>query len=178
MSWYAIYVETGYEDEVCFFINKVITYLFDDIQFNLLVPKRKIYEKKQGIRKEVIKRMFPGYVLVETDKIYEFYCKVRGVPHILKFLRDNFDFLEVRVEEISQILHMTNQDGLIGISQAFVINDKIKVTKGPLSGREGIIQKIDKRKGRAKVEFSIHDNKLLIDLGIDIIDKFKMEDTS
>jgi len=171
MSWYAIFVETGYEDDVCLFIDKVKYYLFDDIQYNLLIPKRKIYERKQGIRKEVIRRMFPGYVLLETERIIEFYRKVRESPHIIKFLKDGRDFLEVDMKEMAPILRMTNKEGLIGISQALIENDKIIITEGPLLGREGIIKKIDKRKGRAKVEFLINHNSILIDLGIDIFRK-------
>lgn len=171
MGWYVIYVETGFEDDVCHFIDKLKLHLYNDIKYNLLVPKRKIYEKKQGIRKEVIKKMFPGYVLVETDKIDDFYIRARGGPHIIKFLKNNYNFLEVSIHEINQIINMVDNRGLINISNALVVNDKIHITDGPLLGREGIIKKIDKRKGRAKVEFTINYNSLLIDLGIDIIQK-------
>lgn len=171
MSWYVIFVETGFEEDVCLFIEKLRIKVYRDIEYNLLVPKRKIYERKQGVRKEVIKKLFPGYVLVETDKIDDFYIKARGGPHILKFLKNNYNFLEVSIKEIEQILILVDNKGLINISQALVINDKIEIIDGPLLGREGIIKKIDKRKGRAKVEFSINYNTLLIDLGIDFIKK-------
>jgi transcription termination/antitermination protein NusG len=171
MSWYAMFVETGFEEEVCLNIDKLKILGIGDIQYNLLVPKRKIYERKQGTRKTVVKKMFPGYVLLETDKINEFYLHVRGIPHIIKFLKSSYYFLEVSLKEITQIVSMTDNKGLINISQALVINDKIQITEGPLFGREGIIKKIDKRKGRAKVEFTINSNSLLIDLGIDIIQK-------
>ncbi len=173
MSWYVLFVETGYEDDVCHYIDKVKTYLLEDVKYNLLVPKRKIYERKQGIRNEVIKKMFPGYVLVETDNIIQFYSRVKGAPHTIKFLREDDYFHEVRLDEIRQILHLTDQMGLIDVSLAYVVNDKIRISDGPLLGREGIIKKVDKRKGRAKVEFIINNNSLLIDLGIDIIQRLE-----
>ncbi len=171
MSWYAIFVETGFEEEVCLNIDKLKVLGIGEIQYNLLVPKRKIYERKRGIRRTVVKNMFPGYVLLETNKINEFYIHVRSIPHIIKFLKSSYYFLEVSINEITQIISMTDKKGFINISQALVINDKIHITEGPLLGREGIIKKIDKRKGRAKVEFIISNNALLIDLGIDIIQK-------
>lgn len=171
MSWYALFVETGYEDEVCHYIDKVKTYILEDVKYDLLVPKRKIYERKHGIRNEVIKKMFPGYVLVETDNIIQFYSRAKGAPHIIKFLRERDYFHEIKLDEIRQILHMTDHKGLIEVSQAYVVNDKIRISDGPLLGQEGFIKKIDKRKGRAKVEFIINNNSLLIDLGIDIIQK-------
>lgn len=173
MSWYALFVKTGYEDDVCHYIDKVKEYLMEDVKYNLLVPKRKIFERKQGVRNEVIKKMFPGYILIETDDIIQFYRRVKGSPHIINFLREKDYFQEIRLEEIRQILHMTNHKGLIDVSLAYVVNDKISISEGPLLGQEGIIKKIDKRKGRAKVEFIINNNSLLIDLGIDIIQKIK-----
>lgn len=172
MSWYVIFVESGFEEDVCHFIDKLRIKIYEDINFNLLVPKRKIYERKQGVRKEVIKRMFPGYVLVETDYIEEFYIRARGGPHILKFLKDNYNFLEVSIDEINQILKLVDNKGLINVSRGLVVNDRIHITEGPLLGREGIIKKLDKRKGRAKVEFIINCKSLLIDLGVDIVRRY------
>lgn len=171
MSWYVIHVETGYEDIVCKYIDKVKNYMFEGVKYKLLVPKRKIFERKQGIRKVVIRRMFPGYVLIETDDILDFYIRAKDVPHILKFLKARDYFYEVRSDEIRQIIHMADNKGLIDVSQAFMVNDKIIISDGPLLGMEGIIRKIDKRKGRAKVEFHINNKLLPIDLGIDIIQK-------
>lgn len=171
MSWYVIHVETGYEDVVCQYIDKVKDYMFEGLKYNLLVPKRKIFERNQGIRKEVIRRMFPGYVLIETDNILDFYIRAKDGPHILRFLKARDYFHEVGSDEIRQIIHMADNKGLIDVSQAFMVNDKIIISHGPLLGREGIIRKIDKRKGRAKVEFYINNKLLLIDLGIDIIRK-------
>lgn len=171
MSWFAMYVETGHEDEVCRLIDRIIVYSYFNIPYRLLVPKRRIYEKKSGIRNEVTKCLFPGYILVETDRIEEFYYQVKNIPHIFKFLRMDNIFLEIHIDEIDRILHMINEKGLIEISNALYINDQIEILDGPLKGYEGIIRKLDKRKGRAKVEFLIHQKPIYIDLGISIIYK-------
>ena len=171
MSWYVIFVETGYEDEFCRYTDKMKRQQYMGIQYSLLVPKRKIFERKQGIRREVIKTMFPGYVLLETESIFEFYSKAKGSPHIIRFLRDNSLFLEVRKEEIKQILMMVDSKGLIEISKAFVENERVRIEEGPLLGMEGTIERIDKRKGRAKVRFHLNEKTLLIDLGIEIMKK-------
>ncbi|MDF2803987.1 MAG: transcription antiterminator [Anaerocolumna sp.] len=176
MSWYVIFVESGFEEDVCHFIDRLRTKLYEDINFNLLVPKRKIYERKQGVKREVIKKMFPGYVLVETDYIEDFYVRARGGPHILKFLKNSYNFLEVSIEEINPILKLVDNKGLINVSKGLIENDRIHIIDGPLYGREGIIRKLDKRKGRAKVEFIMNYNSLLIDLGVDIIRRFDEEE--
>ncbi|NLO09198.1 MAG: antiterminator LoaP [Clostridiales bacterium] len=168
MSWYAIFVESGYEYEFCQFINKAKTYLLGDTQFNLLVPRRKVYERKHGIWKEVILKMFPGYVLIQTDSIYQFSYGGREGPHFIRFLKNGYDFLEIQPDEIELILLLADRDGLIDISHANLIQDRLVITDGPLVGREHIIKKIDKRKGRVKVEFTINESIRMIDLGINI----------
>ena len=172
MGWYVIFAETGYEDEACFFINKISASIFYDIKYKFLLPQRKIYERKQGIKKEVVKKLFPGYIFVETDEIVEFYYRIKGRPHIIRVLRNDILFHEIELNEIYQIIYMANDDGVIGISKAFIINERVSVTQGPLMGQEGIIRKLDKRKGRAKVEFLLNYNKYWIDLGIDILGKY------
>lgn len=171
MSWYVIYVKTGYEDDFCRYTDKIKKQRYEGIEYTLLVPKRKIFERKQGMRREVIKTMFPGYVLLKTDFIQDFFLQTRNSPYIIRFLRDNCCFLKVQKTEIEQILLMVDCQGLIEISKALVENDKVRITEGPLLGREGIIKKIDKRKGRAKVKFTINEHLLLIDLGIEIMEK-------
>lgn len=173
MGWYVIFVETGYEEQVCRYISKVIMDVFDGISVNLLVPKRKIYERKQGVRREVVRTMFPGYVLVETENIFDFYLRLKGSPRVIKVLRNNDIFFELAYKEIQQILFLMNENGLIDISEAFIVNDKVQIINGPLHGNEGIIRKIDKRKGRAKVELSVNSNSLLIDLGINLLQKYE-----
>lgn len=173
MSWYVIFVETGYEDEFCRYADKEKNQRYAGIQYSLLVPKRKIFERKNGILREVIKTMFPGYVLLETDSIVKFFLQARNSPHIIRFLRHDTHFLEVRKEEIKPILEMVDSCGLIQISKAFVENDRVKIVEGPLLGMEGVIKRIDKRKGRARVNFFLNENSLLIDLGIEIILKIE-----
>ncbi len=169
MNWHVIFVETGYEDEVRYYIDDAFHSMFSDIDYQLLVPKRKIYERKQGVRREVIRNLFPGYILIETDQILDFYIRIKGRPRVYKILRDYDYFYTVGPEEMHRILNLTDDDGLIDISEAFYINDRVQIMNGPLWGKEGIIKKIDKRKGRAKVEFSIDKKPYMVDLGIRIL---------
>lgn len=169
MGWYVMFVETGSEDEICRFVNKRADQMMENLSFRLLVPKRKIYERKMGVRKEVTKFLFPGYILIETDNIEEFFFLTKEVPHIIRFLRNKNVFLQVQEYEMNLILGMVDKSGLISISKAFEYAKRVHIMEGPLYGKEGIIRTVDKRKGRAKVEFELDGGPKLIDLGIDII---------
>lgn len=168
MNWYAIFVETGYEDKVKDYIDRIKPYIKSDIFFDLLVPKRKLYERKNGIRNSVVKTLFPGYVLIRTDNIEKFYLAVHQSPHIVKFLKNGSYFMKINENEMIFILQMIDETGTINISSACYENDHLVILSGPLTGKEEVIKRVEKRKGRVKVKILMNGKYFEIDLGIDI----------
>lgn len=173
MRWYAIFVQTGKEDEVCIRIKEMLEYSGYEKNFELLVPKRKIKERRKGVFTEVKTSLFPGYVLISSDDILEIFHRTKKCNFLYRFLRIGETFEEIRLEEISNIIYMADEDGVIGISDIFVENDMIKVLSGPLCNYTGVIKKIDKHKRRAKVVFKFSGQDHLIDVSINIIKKIK-----
>lgn len=171
MGWYTLFVETGKEEQVKNYINNTMG---SSISYELLIVKRKIREKKDGIVRTVEKRMFPGYILLETERILEFYSSLKTIrcEHYFGVLRNGGNFNEVRLEEISNIIYMSDSDGVIGSSDIFVEKDRVIVTKGPLKNYDGFIQKIDRRKQRIKVLFLFNGEKHFIDLSANFIEKY------
>lgn len=174
MGWYALFVETGKEEQVKKHINNTMSSSNTSIPYELLIAKREVREKKDGMVRTVVKRMFPGYILLETEEILKFYLKLKTTrcEHYFGVLRNGSYFKEVRLEEISNIIYMSNSDGVIGSSDVFVENDRILVKKGPLTNYDGFIKKVDRRKHRVKVLFMFNGEKHYIDLSVNFIDKF------
>jgi len=166
MAWYAIHVRTGREDAVCEEIRKQVALLGYNAEYELLVPKRKLQERRQGEFVEVIRTMFPGYVLAQSEDIREFANVVTRGKGIFRFLQNEGEFQEIRLEEISAIVYMTDEAGVIGPSEALLEGDLITVVSGPLKGCEGLIKKIDKHHRRAKVEFWLDGRRHQIDLAV------------
>ena len=102
MKWYALFVETGRE----ILVQKWIRYFFDKSDCYAVVPKRKLFEKKQGIKKQVIKIMFPGYVFIHTDMCIEVYYKLAAVPNIIKVLSNGSYWSYIDNNEIEPIIKL------------------------------------------------------------------------
>jgi len=168
MAWYAIHVRTGREDAVCGEIRKQAALVGYDADFELLVPKRKLHERHQGMFVEVIRTMFPGYVLVQSGDIHKLVEAVVRSKGIIRFLQSEGEFQEARLEEIAAIVYMTDKAGVIGLSEVLLEGDPITVVSGPLKGYEGSIKKIDKHHHRAKVEFWLGCRRHLIDLAVEV----------
>lgn len=171
MSWYAIFVETGKEDEVCKRIRKELSQTDLDGRFELLVPRKRIVERRNGVFGEVERKIFPGYVLIHTECINEVYYKTFKLEHLYRYLRRNGLFEEIRLEEIANIVYMANAEGVIGVSDIFIESDAVKVMNGPLCNYRGWVVKIDKHKRRARVLFRFSGQDHLIDLSVNILEK-------
>lgn len=163
--WHAVFVKTGDEDTV----KHKIAYTFKDSDIYPVVPKRKINERKNGVWHDKEKPLFPGYVLIGGKITIEDYYTLKKVPGILKILRDNKELYRIHPEEIKVISRLMNNGELIGTSTAFQRGDSIEITDGPLLGMEGLIQSIDRRKGRVRVNISFLGDKRTVDLSIKLI---------
>jgi len=166
MAWYVIHVRTGSEDAVCAAIRKQAIQACYGAPFELFVPKRKLWEKKQGVAIEVIRKMFPGYVLIQTEDIGELVKLAKKSKSVFRCLESEGEFQEVNPAEIYTVLQLANAEGEIGLSEAVIEHGQIMVLNGPLKGQEGLIKKVDRHKRRAKVLFWFSGREYVVELGL------------
>jgi transcriptional antiterminator NusG len=164
-KWYALFVMTGKEEKV----RERLKYRLQDKKIKIVIPKRKIRERKNGIWEIRIKKLFPGYILLNGIIGVEEYYFLKGVPDILKLLRDGYEPLEINRQEINIISRLVCDNEVIGISKVLMENDRIIVIDGPLLGMDGLIEKIDKRKQRVKVRLQFLGEPRLVDLCISMV---------
>jgi transcriptional antiterminator NusG len=169
--WYAFCVLIGREERVKAELERELAELLD-VEFAILVPKREIIERKDGEERNVLKTMFPGYLIVGTEQIFEFAKIAKQNSSVLYALTGDAEFLEIYPDEISYIIYMTDDEGVIGISEAeYDKNNRIRVLAGPLKGQEGRITVVDKRRGRVKVKFMWANIRREIWLGVRVVEK-------
>lgn len=164
-KWYALFVLTGDEDKV----KERLEYRFAHSKLNFIVPKRKLRERKEGKWEEKIRPIFPGYILVNGEIGMEEYYLFSGIPGLLRVLKDNCKPLEIPEEDVAVIKRLTGRGEIIDHSTVLLESGKVVVVDGPLLGLEGLIQSIDKRKGRAKVRLTFASEPRLVDLSIFVI---------
>ena len=167
MQWYALFVRTG-EEEV---MRKYLETLLSDINMKILIPKRKLQERRKGKVYEIIRTLLPGYVLVKTEMDFNFYYRLKQMPGLLRILRDESDPLPIPEHEIAVILALTSQGDVIEFSEIYKEGDRIKVSKGPMKGLEGIIESYDHRKKRLKIRLEILGQVKRVDLGAELVNK-------
>lgn len=164
-NWYALFVTTGEEDNV----KERLLYRFKD-SFKVLVPKRKLKERKKGIWKSNIKVLFPGYVLMYGYLGVEEYYNLKKIPGLIKLIRTGYEPAEIKDYEMEVISKLIFNNEIIGESSVLIENGNIVVVDGPLTSLEGKIISINRRKGRAKVCLNFMGEERTIELPISVLE--------
>lgn len=150
-QWYAIHTYSGYEEKVAESIRQRAESLdMKDKIYQVLVPKEKMIEIKNGKRKVVEKRIFQGYVLVQMKLSEDAWYIVRNTPSVTGFVGTGTEPTPVEGDEIEKIMkRMGREEPKHKID--YNIGDVVNIIDGPFKGFDGAINEIDVQKGKLKV---------------------------
>lgn len=150
-NWYVIHTYSGYEEQVADSLKQRIESLsIQDKVFDVIVPKEKQIEIKNGKRKTIEKRIFPGYVLVDMIVTDDSWYVVRNTPNVTGFIGFGVRPTPMSKEEIDRIKkRMGVEEPKYKID--FKVDDLVKITDGALKGFEGKVEGIDEDRGKIKV---------------------------
>jgi transcriptional antiterminator NusG len=163
-KWNVLHVKTGWENPIK---SEIIRSIFGTVSIvpmeSCIVPRRLMNERVQGNYHKVERTLFPGYVFLKTFLNAKTYYALTNIPGVIRLIG------EPQQEEMDRVLRLTTESDLIGISKVFSEGNNVKVISGPLLGMEGQIIKLDKRKGRAKVNMSLFGEQKVVELSIIMI---------
>jgi transcriptional antiterminator NusG len=150
-NWYVINTYSGYEDAVAKNLKQRIESLgMEDKIFNVIVPKEKKIKIKNGKRKTIEEKIYPGYVLVQMIVTDASWYVVRNTPRVTGFLGAGTTPIPVSKADIDDLMkRMEVSEPEFTID--FEIGSTVKVVDGPFKGFEGKVSEIDKERGKIKV---------------------------
>jgi transcriptional antiterminator NusG len=150
-NWYVIHTYSGYEEAVARNLKQRIESLgMEDKIFNVIVPKEKKIKIKDGKRKTIEEKIYPGYVLVEMVVTDDSWYVVRNTPRVTGFIGAGTTPLPVSPEEIEMLKkRMGVEAPQYQIEVA--VGDLVKIVDGPFKDFEGKISEIDAERGKMKV---------------------------
>ncbi len=150
-NWYVIHTYSGYEDAVAKNLKQRIESLsMEDKIFDVIVPKEKKIKIKNGKRKTVEEKIYPGYVLVQMVVTDESWYVVRNTPRVTGFLGAGTTPIPVSAPDMADLMKRMEM-GEPEFTIDFEIGATVKVNDGPFKGFEGKVSEIDKERGKIKV---------------------------
>jgi transcription termination/antitermination protein NusG len=162
--WYVIHTYSGYEDRVVEDLKQKVKAIdMGNLIFNVLVPKEKQIEIKNGKRRTVEKKIFPGYVMVEMIVTDESWYVVRNTPNVTGFIGVGVIPIPASDEEVKTIKKR------MGVEEPkYKINvekgDSVSIADGPFKGFDGVISGVDEEKGKVKVLVSMFGRETPVEL--------------
>ncbi len=162
--WYVIHTYSGYEENVAHNLRQRIESLgMEDKIFNILIPTEKKIKIKNGKRKVVTEKIFPGYVLVEMIVTDESWYVVRNTPNVTGFIGSGTTPVPVSQQEIEALQkRMGVEEPKFKID--FAVDTPVKIIDGPFKGFEGKVFEIDENRGKIKVLVSMFGRETPVEL--------------
>ncbi len=150
-TWYVLHTYSGYEEAVAKNLKQRIeSFKMEDKIFDVIVPKEKKIRIRDGKRKEVEEKLYPGYVLVQMIVTDESWYVVRNTPNVSGFVGAGTTPVPLTKEEVDVLMKRVRQE-----APQFKINveegDAVKITDGPFKDFDGKVSQVDKEKGKVKV---------------------------
>ena len=150
-AWYVIHTYSGYENKVKANLERLIhTANMSDMIFNVVVPVEDEVEIKDGKKKVVPRKVFPGYVLVDMIVDEHSWYVVRNTPGVTGFVGSEKHPIPLTDAEAKRILKSMGEEELkpeLDVS----VGDVVRINSGVFENYTGTVSEIDQEKGRLKV---------------------------
>ena len=173
-KWYVVNTYSGHENKVKEKLEmKIESMNLQDVIYRIVIPEQEEVEVKNGVEKKKVKKLFPGYILVEMVMTDDAWFIVRNTPGVTGFIGSSGKGAKptpLQPYEVDKIL------GSMGMarfeaSTDLVVGEFVKVVSGPFSGMEGKIESIDLPNSKANVIVDLFGQETLVEVLISQIEK-------
>lgn len=145
-KWYVVNTYSGHEKKVQEkLLMRASSMNMEDYIFRVIVPEQTEVEVKDGVTKEKVKKLFPGYVLVEMIMTDEAWFVVRNTPGVTGFIGSSGKGAKptpLQPYEVDKILNSMGMSRL-EVSTDLQEGEIVKITSGPFAGMEGKISEVN-----------------------------------
>ncbi len=162
--WYAIHTYSGYEENVVRNLKQRIESMdMEDYIFDVLIPTEKRIKIKNGKRKVITEKIFPGYVLVRMIVTDESWYVVRNTPNVTGFIGSGTTPNPISDEEMEYLQkRMGLEEPKYKID--LTVSTPVRIVDGPFKNFEGKITEVDEERGKIKVLVTIFGRETPVEL--------------
>ncbi|HEX5479823.1 MAG TPA: transcription termination/antitermination protein NusG [Dehalococcoidia bacterium] len=170
-SWYVIHTYSGYENKVKTNLeHRIQTMDAKDLIFQVVIPTEDEIEIRDGQRKTVARKIFPGYVLVQMIDLKEddirssqAWFVVRNTPGVTGFVGSGTRPVPLEPPEVKRILRQMRVEAP-KVKVGFVVGQSVRIVDGPFQDFVGQVDDINLEKGKVKVLVSFFGRETPVEL--------------
>lgn len=165
-KWYVVHTYSGYENKVATDLEKMVeNRKLQDLIMDVKIPTETVEEIKDGKKREVERKVFPGYVLIKmivTDDSWYVVRNTRGVTGFVGPASKPVPLTEDEVAALGVEKHTVEVD--------YAVGDNVKIVDGPLEGFMGLVEEMDVEKNHVQVMISMFGRETPVELELDQVE--------
>jgi transcriptional antiterminator NusG len=163
-AWYVIHCYSGYENKVRHNLEQRIESMgMQDLIFDVVVPTEEEIEVKEGKRRTVERRVFPGYILVQMVMNDDSWYVVRNTPGVTGFVGMGNKPTALRPEEVTQIMSRMEAEAP-KVKVTFKAGQRVRIIDGPFNDFMGTVAGLDMERNKVRVLVSFFGRETPVEL--------------
>lgn len=171
--WYVVHVYSGFESKVAQSIREQAQQTgLDEVIQEVLVPMEEVVQMRRGAKVNAERKFFPGYVLAKMEMTDDAWHLVKDTPKVTGFLGAGNKPAPISEAEAQRILHQV-QEGVERPkpSITFEIGEQVRVSDGPFTSFNAMVEDVDEERARLKVAVSIFGRATPVELEYSQVEK-------
>ena len=162
-KWYVVHTYSGYENKVASNLEKTVeNRQLQDLIQEIRVPTETVTEIKDNKKRDVERKIFPGYVLVKMVLTDESWYVVRNIRGCTGFVGTSSKPIPLTNEEVAK-LGVEKRE----VEVNYGVGDSVQIVDGPLEGFVGTVEEVDLEKNRVRVTVSMFGRETPVELELD-----------
>ena len=163
-AWYVIHSYSGYENKVKKNLEQRIESMgMKDYIFDVVVPTEDQLEIKDGQRRIVKRRIFPGYILVKMIMTEKSWYVVRNTPGVTGFVGIGNKPTPLSQEEVDKIMKRIHAEAP-QVQVSFRPGERVRIIEGPFADFIGVVDEIFPEKGKVRILVSFFGRETPVEL--------------
>jgi transcriptional antiterminator NusG len=164
LRWYVIQTYAGYENKVTRnLLNRIAQREMQHLISDVIVPTEDEIEIKNGHRRTIQRKVYPGYVLIRMQLTDDTWYLVRNTPGVSTFVGNGNKPSPLDEQEVRTILRTMEADEP-KVRVTYTVGQTVKIIDGPFTDFEGVVDSIDQDRGRVRVLVSFFGRETRVDL--------------
>ena len=171
--WYVVHVYSGFESKVAQSIREQAQQTgLDELIEEVLVPMEEVVQMRRGAKVNAERKFFPGYVLAKMEMTDDAWHLIKDTPKVTGFLGADNKPSPISESEAQRILHQV-QEGVERPkpSVTFEIGEQVRVSDGPFTSFNAMVEDVDEERARLKVAVSIFGRATPVELEYGQVEK-------